>query len=254
LENNSVAVLYSAGSDSSLVAIKMAKRFDQVHLLTFLRKGTHGTEHVLAGVKRLETHVNSPNKFVHQFIKTDKLLKFVMYERYWTHYRKHKKMVLSMCGQCKVSFHWRALIYCLENGIKHIADGAVRIANVYPEQNEVIMLNRLRQLYATFGITYETPIYEEGELTEQILYELRYSRNPKVKGQKDDLQFVCEQQVLYAMFLRNTLHKMPFEEFEKKMAAYYKEKLDMVEEMTKEYLEKGPDSRLAKLIEGPQES
>ena len=35
------------------------------------------------------------------------------------------------------------------------------------------------------------------------------------------------------MFLRNTLHKMPFEEFEKKMAAYYKEKLDMVEEMTK---------------------
>ena len=56
------------------------------------------------------------------------------------------------------------------------------------------------------------------------------------------------------MFLRSTLHKMPFEEFEKKMAAYYKEKLDMVEEMTKEYLEKGPDSRLAKLIEGPQES
>lgn len=247
------AVLYSAGSDSSLVAIRMASRFERIHLLTFRRRGMHGAEHVQAGVRRLTAHVHDPDRFVHRFVGTDRLCRHVMYERYWANVRRHGRMILSMCGLCKVSFHWRALVYCLDHGIRHLADGAVRVANVYPEQNEAIMLGRLRALYGRFGIAYETPIYEDGDRTEQTLYDLRYTRSPKVKGTRADLQFVCEHQVLYAMFLRTTLPRMPFQEFERRMAALYDEKLDMVEAWTLEYLERGRDSRLAGLLEPEEE-
>lgn len=247
---DTVAVLFSGGSDSSLCAIRMAQRFDRVELLTMTRQGLFGEDHVREQCKRLKKFFGEPDKFNLVFIRTDRLCRHVMYENYFRHLCRHGLVVLSMCGLCKVSFHFRALVYCLENGIRHIADGAVKVANVYPEQNETIMLARLRQLYASFGIEYETPIYEDGDRTEELLYEMRFNRTPKVKGTKHDIQMVCEQQVLYAMFLRVALRHNSFNEFERKMAAFYKEKLDMVEEWTREWVSRRDSSRLAPLLEG----
>lgn len=248
-EEKVAAVMFSGGSDSSLCAIRIGQRFDKVHLVTFTRRGVWGKEQVTQQAAKLAKFFGDPHKFSLHFIKTDRLLKYVMYESYFRHLRRHGIMLASMCGLCKVSFHWRTLVYCLQNGITTVADGAVRVANVYPEQNEKILLKRLREVYATFGITYETPIYEEGEKTEALLYELRFNRKPKIKGTKDDIQIICEQQVLYAMFLRVALKCYDFETFENKMAAFYAEKLDMVESLTREWLEHREGSRLERLLE-----
>jgi predicted subunit of tRNA(5-methylaminomethyl-2-thiouridylate) methyltransferase len=242
-------VLFSGGSDSALTAIRVGARFDRVHLVTFQRRGVYGRDEAAAQATRLARFFGDPGRFTHDFIPTDRLCRRVMYENYLVDVARHGMLVLSQCGLCKVSFHWRALVYCLEHGIRTLADGAVRVASIYPEQNEVIMLNRLRELYGRFGIAYENPIYEEGDRTEQTLYELRFNRTPKVKGTKGDRQMVCEQQILYAMFLRHYLPRVSHDEFERRMAEFYRGKFDLVEEWTREWVEKGPASRLAPLIE-----
>ncbi len=242
-------VLYSGGSDSTLTAIRMGLRFERVLLVTFARRGLWGREHATIQAGRLRRFFGDPGKFTLRFVGTDRLFRRVMYENYLRHLRRHGLLVASMCGLCKVSFHWRALILCLQTGIRHVADGAVRVANVYPEQNEKILLEPLRDLYRAFGIEYENPIYEEGERTESVLHEMRFHPTPVVKGTKRDLQMVCEQQVLYAMFLRVALRRWPFQEFERRMAAFYREKIAMVEAWTREWVERRGDSRLATLIE-----
>ena len=111
------------------------------------------------------------------------------------------------------------------------------------------MLGRLRELYASFGIEYLTPIYEEGDQVEEILYQLRYNRTPQIKGTAADRKMTCQQQVLNAMFLRVCLPRMSFAQFEQRMAAFYRGKFDLVEEWTREWLAQGPESRLACLLE-----
>ncbi len=242
-------VLYSGGSDSTLAAIRTAMRFERVHLLAFTRRGVWGREPVAFQAGRLGRFFGDPGKFTLRVLRTDRLCRHVMYERYFHHLRRHGLLVASMCGLCKVSFHWRALIYCLEHGIRHVADGAVRVANVCPEQNEAILLQRWKGLYRGFGIEYENPVYEEGDQVEALLHEMRFNPTPVVKGTKLDRQMVCEQQVLYAMFLRVALRRWPFPEFERRMAAFYGEKLDMVEAWTREWATRRQGSRLAPLIE-----
>lgn len=247
--DRTAVVLFSGGSDSTLCAIRTAMRFEHVHLLTFTRRGLWGQEHVTYQAGRLGRFFGDPDRFSLRFVRTDRLCRHVLLEQYLRNLRRHGILLASMCGLCKVSFHWRALIYCLEHGIRHVVDGAVRVANVYPEQNETILLSRLRDLYGTFGITYDTPIYEEGDRTESLLYEMRFNSTPRVKGTEKDLQLVCEQQVLYAMFLRVALRRWSFEEFERRMARFYAEKLEMVGAWTREWVERRETSRLAALIE-----
>lgn len=247
--DRTAVVLYSGGSDSTLCAIRTGQRFERVLLLTFTRRGLWGREQVAFQAGRLGRFFGDPGKFTLRFLGTDRLCRHVLYERYLHHLRRHGILAASMGGLCKVSFHWRALVYCLDHGLRHVADGAVRVANVYPEQNEAILLARLRGLYRTFGIEYENPIYEEGDRVEALLHETRFHPTPVVKGTKHDVQMVCEQQVLYAMFLRVALRRWSFDEFERRMAAFYGEKLDMVEAWTREWVARGHESRLASLIE-----
>lgn len=248
--NTDVLVLYSGGSDSSLAAIKLGQRYQRVHLLSFTRCGVFGQEYVEQQATRLSRFFGEEQERFHlRFIKVDKLFRFLLYERYLRHLMRHGFLVLTHCGLCKLSFHWRALLHCLERGITHIADGAVRTTNVYPAQNEVMMLRRLKEFYGGFGVHYETPIYEEGDTVEEILFRLRYNNTPKIKEQMEDLQMTCEQQILYAMFLRHYLPRVKFEEFEERVATFYEAKFCLMEEMTREYLDHGHDARLARLIE-----
>jgi len=242
-------VLFSGGTASTLTAIRTGRLFDRVHLLTFTRRGLSGQEHVTDQARRLARFFGDQQKFVQVFISTNRLCRKVMYESYWKNWWRHGFMVLSHCGLCQVSFHWRAIVYCLENKLEHLADGAVRTANVYPERIEAAMLGHFRELYASFGIEYLTPIYEEEKRVEEILYQLRYNRTPKIEGTAADRKMICRQQVLNNMFLRACLPRMLSEQFEQRMAAFYRGKFGLVEEWTREWLARGPESRLARLLE-----
>ncbi len=67
-------------------------------------------------------------------------------------------LTLSTCGFCKLAMHVRTLLYCLDNGIKTVADGSNRNMSFFPAQMpEVVLL--VRELYKSFGIEYVTPVF-----------------------------------------------------------------------------------------------
>jgi len=246
---STAVVLFSGGTDSSLTAIKIGERFERVILLTLIRRGLKHQDFVVEKKEKLCRFFGDGEKYRNELIRTDKLFRFLLYERYFYNLRRHGMVCLAHCGVCKLSFYWRALLYCLEHGITTLADGAVNLANVYPEQNEVMMLSRIRRLYSSFNIHYETPLFDEGERVQDQLYDLRFFHTKNVKGTRADRQIICEQQILYAMFLRHYLPKFEFEKFEKRVGEFFLEKIDRVEQMTRNYLAGGRKGKLASLVE-----
>jgi hypothetical protein len=242
-------VLFSGGADSTLTAIRLGQELPRVELLTLTRRGLSKTEHVSEQAVRLGRFFGDPDKFTLRFLPADRLCRRLSTERFWHNLRRHGLAVLSHCGLCKLSFHWRALVHCLERGIGTVADGAVRVADSYPEQNETALLGHVRGLYASFGIRYRTPIYEEGDRTEQSLFELGFTRAARVRGTPADRQIVCAQQILYAMFLRTQLPRRPMAEMAQRLGAFYAPKVELVERWTREWQDRGPASPLGRLLE-----
>lgn len=248
MSNNRCILLFSGGSDSCLAALRLAEEYEQVVLLTMTRKGFTKLENVQGQVARLDRYYGVSGRFPLHFIPHDRIFRYMLYENYFHNLRKYGSMVLSHCGLCKVAMHWRGMVWAMENGITHVADGAVRASSEYPAQNERIMLRHLHKVYESFGLRYDNPVYEEPS-TEQILYDLRFHRRLDFKRTPDDLQLLCDQQILYAMFMRHFRTRYSLEEFEDRMVGLYDAKLDMVEQMTREYCEKGAESKLAPLLE-----
>ena len=252
MSNNRCILLFSGGSDSCLAALRLAGEYEQVVLLTMTRKGFTKLDNVEAQVARLDRYFGVSGRFPLHFIPHDRIFRYMLYENYFHNLRRYGSMMLSHCGLCKVAMHWRGMVWALENGITHVADGAVRSSAEYPAQNERIMLTHLHKVYESFGLRYENPVYEEPS-TEQILYDLRFHRRLDFKRTEDDKQILCDQQILYAMFMRHFRTRFSQEEFEERMARLYDAKLDMVEQMTGEYLERGAEAKLASLIEHVKE-
>ncbi|MDD5656616.1 MAG: hypothetical protein PHF00_05105 [Elusimicrobia bacterium] len=253
LEAEEVIVLFSGGCDSVLTALRAYDRFQKVHLVTFLRAGLIHTEHVEQQVDRLRHFQGDAQAYTHRFIRTDRLIEFLLYENYLRNLMRHGTRLASHCGLCKLSFHWRTLTLCLEQGVRRVWDGAVRSAKVYPEQNETILLKPLGELYSRYGIRHETPIYEEGLQVEDELFHMGFHKRRKVKGTVFDQQLVCSQQVLFAMFLRWFLPGRSFAEYEAGLAGFYAEKINIIRELTDEWAGARPDrgaARLAAMLEG----
>lgn len=250
IERDSVVVLYSGGSDSTWAAIKAYDKRRRVQLLTMTRLGLLHQEHVADQVGKLKRFFGDHDAFAHRSVPCDKLFRFILYENYLPNLLRYGSLLLSHCGLCKLAIHWRALLFCLENGFTNVWDGAVRIARAYPERSQAIMIEPLTRLYARYGIAYETPVYEQGEAVPRALHEIGFHRRADVEGTGDDRRIICSQRILFSMFLRWYLPKGSFEDYELDMAAFYRAKFSLIEAMTDAYLAgaEGAD-RLARLVE-----
>lgn len=63
-----------------------------------------------------------------------------------------------VCVGCKLAMHARAIIYCLQNDIKVVADGSSKRQERYGEQRR-IAIGRIKSLYEKYGIDYLNPVY-----------------------------------------------------------------------------------------------
>jgi hypothetical protein len=189
-------------------------------------------------------------EFIHRIIPAGKFYAEVEGRGRRPAFKKHGLLILNSCGHCKTALHWRNLIFCLQNGIKYAADGAVVGAEEFAEQNPRILMPELAALYAAFGITLLHPVYEEGLSTELEIYELGISPQPKIKMTAKDMQVVCSQQILFAMMMRCLLEKVDFAEYERLARAYLSEKLETIKSETRAWLESpGLKTRVAELLE-----
>ncbi len=279
-KKDSCVILYSGGTDSTCVAALMAKEFSCIHFLTFYqgcKKNVPGISGNINALKNKFAH----NIFLHKTIQTTKLVKFISYDNYFRYLFRFKLLILSTCGFTTLSWHIRAIVYCLENNIATVADGLTRELMHFPgHMDEVIEV--FKKFYGGFGIQYLNPVRDwtvppdkqfidrliidqhgylfPGEesmsskerTTGRYLYELGILPNPNVKGSLMDqkMQYDCYPFVLYnIMAFWIYLSFRPYENFCMKMTYLFQDKVADACILIEEYVANGQRSRLNKLLE-----
>jgi len=266
-----VAVLYSGGADSTCAAILKLKEFDKVHLITYNRFGLFHVGNATTNAKKLKDKFGQ-NKFIHITIDLNKLFREVSYAEYIRNFKKHGFFLLSTCGLCKLAMHIRTLIYCLDNDIKHVCDGANKNAIYFPAQMPEV-IREIKKMYAFYGIIYTTPIFNFDELkrtdwidklgvddttkkqnhsgptSEALLFEYNLFSSDNIKGTKIDRQMQprCFQFILFNIFLHwYYLPTYGFLKYKKTTVCFYKEKIEYFKNLIDSYLTQKEESRLFK--------
>lgn len=279
---NETALLYSGGTDSTLAAALVAEKFDKIHLITYKRFGLFSVTNPLINARKLKNKF-SENKFTHTIIPVDKLFKNVSYENFLVNFIKYRFFLLSTCGLCKLAMHIRTLIYCLENHVSFVCDGANQGMYLFPDQMDNV-IEETKKMYAYFGIDYFNPVFnfegpqdidfadrlhfdriallkEENDpsyyekkkkTTSYRLYELGLIPAENVKGTKLDRQMQprCFQFILFNIWLHwYYLSDRNYQEYKDATLKFFKEKITTFIKLTSEYLEKQEKSRIYRSIE-----
>ncbi len=273
----SVALLYSGGTDSTLAAWQAAQRFDRVHLLTYRRFGMFGVENSELNLNALRRVVGEDPFIRPPIMDVERLFRHVSYEHYGRDLLKHRFMVLTTCGLCKLAMHLRTLVYAVDEGVDAVWDGANKAMTIFPAQMPEV-LEMIRGLYQIAGIRYENPVYDyddaqgidfgsqfwglnpkRDEVREQVtrttgteLYELGLLPEPDVKGTAHDkkMQGRCYQMVLFNVWARwYHLQRHDMERYRRDVLAYYADKIGRLERVVAEHLRDPEHSRLRALCE-----
>ena len=282
-EPTQAAVLYSGGSDSTLAAALAMEEFDKLHLLTFSRFGIFGIERAEVNVRKLEARFGA-DRIEHHVIDIDRLFEKVSYDRYFRTLRRHGMLVLSTCGLCKLAMHLRALLFCLDQGIDVLLDGANRAMDIYPAQMKPV-IERMQGMYDHFGIDYRTPVFDydgpsemqflntddedgggEGfwnredaggdkdadlDTTDRKLYEMGIFDAPRTKGTATDhaMQPRCFQFILFRIFVHwYYLPYRSYEDYEGRTVAFYDEKIGRFTDLVQQHLDHPDASKLGKVL------
>jgi len=160
--HKSVCIQFSGGSDSSLTAYRMSLEFDKVHLLTFKHFGQMGIENSRKSFEVLSEKY--PNKFTHTLIDVSDLFQKIYYHHYLRNLFKYRTLQLQfVCFACQACFHVNTIVYCKQNNIADVRDGAnAEYEEASPMQIPTIK-KEIVKLYADYGIIHDSPVYYEYE-------------------------------------------------------------------------------------------
>ena len=250
--NEKVALLYSGGSDSTLAAAVLTEKFDELHLLTFYYSNvSEGIERSKVNVERLRNKFMD-KIFVHHIMNLDKLYKEILYGRYILDLIKYRFFVLAMCPICKIAMFTRTLVHCLDNDIRHIADGANRgRGRTYPEQVRKVM-KEFEKFLGHYGVEYSSPVYDMPVRTDELLFEMGLYPSGNVKYDPEANRMIegnCNLKSLYHTVSQGYYVMLyGHDKFEEITIRYYRDKFGMLTKYIDEYLQKRENSKLFKLI------
>lgn len=156
LAGKEVAVLFSGGRDSTLVACLLALKGIKLHLLTGSCGLGIGTELVEMRFQELSRKF-SDNIIQWKTLDIKGLLGAVAFRNIEDDFQKYQKNLI-LLGE-KMALHTEAVLYCLSLGIKYIADGTTKYqAHLAEQLPEAVTF--FRKFSEEYGIQYLTPVYE----------------------------------------------------------------------------------------------
>jgi len=276
LDPDAVALLYSGGTDSTLAAHKAAQRFGTVHLLTYQRFGMFRVSNSETNVHKLRDAVPSARFVRPPVIGIDEVFDHVSSESYLRDLVRHRSMLLTTCGLCKLAMHLRTVVYCVDHGVGNVWDGANKNMTIFPAQmSEVLVM--LRDLYGLAGVRYDNPVYEyedeqginfgsflyglsparegtgERRTTGAELHELGILPAADVKGTKYDKQMQgrCYQFALFNLWARwYFLERHGMDDYRARVIAYYADKIERSKALVADFVDQPGASRLRALAGG----
>lgn len=224
----SALIHFSGGCDSTLSAAFCAERFEKVYLMTYDRFSFIGAlDHTQINYEKL-CRMYGSEKFIKLVHPIGRLHKRICYDDYFYFLKKYGIAVVGLSFS-KLSMHWRSAVFCLENGITTVADGAVPYMGLYFDQNKTISIDRLKKFYASLGITYENPVFDVAEDVEQLLYDKGITNTPNVRGTENDKQIFYAEQVVFALFVKYYVGRHGMKRYEDVMSSLYDEKISRIE-------------------------
>ncbi|MDY6934460.1 MAG: hypothetical protein SVZ03_09595 [Spirochaetota bacterium] len=181
-----LAVMFSGGTDSTYAAWTQIPKFDEIHLIIFVRHGLRNPDNPQVMVDRLrkafpdkniifrndldfediyqKINPQSEKEEVHQLVLNQKINplwedphgKRLGREVYDSN--KIKLFMANECLQCKIAMHIAAIQYCIDNEITDICDGG------NPEQlddgsQQEDVKEVAREIFSRYGINYFSPVY-----------------------------------------------------------------------------------------------
>ncbi|MDP8259992.1 MAG: hypothetical protein P9L96_03190 [Candidatus Gygaella obscura] len=235
MKKESLIVLFSGGVDSTYTAMKMADIYKTLHCLTYERFGFINASNSEKSFQQVSEN-NKDIKAVHKIINIDNFVKKVSYSNYLINLCKYGFVVLSNCLICKLAMHWRTIIYCRENNLKEVCDGANKEMYGDPSQNKVI-LEKIVKLYEYFNIRYFSPFFDElRKEREDYLFAVeiipvQYAKWSRFSRERQP--FCCQEHlsVLFKRFRENILNQysnLNMKNIEKDICEYCDEKISCI--------------------------
>lgn len=224
-----VSLMFSGGVDSTTAALRLAEKYDRVHLLTF-RNG-YGHYRLNRTRKRAaELARHAGDRFVHH-VETVQPLFEMMLEDAREDYRRFGSGFI-WCLGCKMAMHTRSVLYNLEHGIREMTDGSSQSTGEMVEQM-LLSVYMVREFYEYYGIEYRTPVYtipreEEIESLRKRKFKLGWRIGDRFLG----VQPKCRPGELY--YLPFLVLNQPPKHDEEKVSEFLREK----RELAHAYIEK----------------
>lgn len=176
-EGEDIAVRYSGGDDSTLVAAISAQNFKKVHLLTFtsdsrlnlfgfINSNPANTE---ANVRNLSTKYGE-SKFRHEIINFSQLRNDIYFRDFLPACHDDNFLKSCFCIPCTLAMHIETINYCLRNGIRFASDGSNNESGLlFWQTQNPFNLREVSEFYKRFGITYiVNPAYHCTDTGEQL--------------------------------------------------------------------------------------
>lgn len=176
-------VQFSGGKDSTLAAL-VASVFHSgtVNLLVFQHK-------LIKGVDKTARNVELLTKFFgdrYQLMETDieKPLREIYCRDYWRDLKRYGLEIGGFfCGACRTAMHMATVLYCLENQISAVYDGAN--SSGFDMSQRPWYVEDLGRFYGEFGITYVAPtlnIRRSDKILREILGDQVGGSQPECQG------------------------------------------------------------------------
>lgn len=169
---NDTAILFSGGTDSlALYAMsftgnhRKVPKSERIHLLNMLNgmsRFPHFTRNRFDTAKNiLESRTKKDKSPESVFVELDsgRLFQGLWLDRYEELMPMYNGKNL-VCVACKAAMHTKAIIYCIENGIKVLMVGYTKKQSYYPEQTPTFM-DTLCAFSESFGIGTIYPVFED---------------------------------------------------------------------------------------------
>lgn len=271
--NKKAVILFSGGTDCTLVAAQVAKQrdFNEIILLTYevpvscldsnSKKNIPSLQKAFPDV--IFTHVMIPVEDILDKVITKKKFHFVI---------KHGLIEASLCLHCRLAMHVRTIMYCLDNDIQDVFDGSnITMALWVDQTNQGIEM--VDYLYKVFGIVIKHPVFNYigddlfdlvkylskddlkgvvNKSTSHELYEMKIIEN---KDHKSDYLTSYRTQPVCLGVVMSLLHSLgyslafrSYKEFNQKALNWYQEKTKLFEKLLLEYQANRQYSELGKLI------
>jgi len=269
-------VLFSGGSDCTLVAAQVAQKgdFDEILLITYEVPVSCFDGNSQRNIPCLQESFPH-TKFRHEMISVESVINKVITKRKVRFILRHGLIEASLCLHRRLAMHVRTIMYCLDNNIRHVFDGSNVTMGLWVDQTRK-GLELVDQLYGAFGITAKHPVFYYGgddlfnlvkylgrEELENIInkstsHELYEIRVLKEKDHKSDYLASYRSQPVCLGVVMSLTHSLgwslPFQSysrFQDNALKWYQDKTGLFRELLVEYQREGKHSELGKLAGSP---